>query len=123
MCLAVSLPACISKPGKHYYYNEIVIHNKSNIAVRNVAIRVPNTNAVFSCGYIAPGTFCSNKFQKRKYLGNPIQISWEFHGAKRSSEEFVLELPTAIKENTPFRGVLDITPKGDIISYVEQDRH
>jgi hypothetical protein len=118
-----SLLACSTSTLPDYYYNEIVIHNKTSKPVRNVAIRVPNTNAVFSCGYIAPGSFCSNKFQKRKYLGNPIKISWEFHDNKRTSDEFVLKLPTGLQENVPFRGVLDITPDGRITTYVEQDRH
>lgn len=124
MLLACGIPfvACTSVAEKQYYYNEIVIHNKTTTPVRNVAIRVPNTHAVFSCGYIAPGSFCSNKFQKRKYLGNPIKISWEFHAARRSSDEFVLKLPAGLQEDIPFRGVLEITPNGSIRTYVEQDR-
>lgn len=122
MYASILLPACSAIQEEHYYYNEIVIHNKTAIPVKNVTIRAPNTQSVFSCGYIAPGTFCSNKFQKRIYQGNPIKIGWELHGNKQTTNEFVLKLPAGLQKTRPFRGVLDINPNGSIRTYIEQDR-
>jgi len=114
------LSACTSPPEPDYYYNEIVVRNKTESPVSGVAIRVPNTNAVFSCSHIAPNGECSNKFRKRKYLGNPITISWTYRSNRKTKSEFVLNLPADLHPDTPFRGVLEITKDGMIKHYIEQ---
>lgn len=116
------MSACTSPPVPDYYYNEIVVRNNTSTPVSGVSIRVPNTNAVFSCSHIAPNGECSNKFRKRKYLGNPITISWTYLSNRKTKSEFVLNLPADLHTDRPFRGVLEITKDGMIKHYIEQKK-
>ena len=113
----LSACAAINKP--NYYYNEIVLRNKSSGEVTDVRIVVPKTQAIFSCSRILSGTSCSNKFPKRKYLGNSIQVSWTYLNKKNISEQFILNLPKGLDEHIPLRGVLEVTRNGAVNAYLE----
>jgi len=117
----LSACAAINKSG--YYYNEIVIHNKSSQKLTDVRIKVKKTQAVFSCNVILSGRTCSNKFPKRKYLGNSIQVSWTYLGRNNKSEQFILNLPKGLNEHVPLRGVLDVTQNGKVVAYLEQGKN
>lgn len=117
------LSGCATVNKQAFYYNEIVIRNNTNRNVSNVSIIAEKANAVFSCNIIPPGTACSNKFRKRKYLGNPIKISWSYHNAKRKTERFALKLPQGLDAAFPLRGVLEVNNGGMIKPYFEQNKH
>jgi len=121
--LVIWTSACAANSGPQYYYNEIVVLNRSDKPVNEVSVSITSTKALFSCSYIAPSGECSNIFRKRKYLGNPITISWTYQSNLNTTREFVLNLPTDLHADTPFRGVLEITKGGMIKHYIEQNKN
>ncbi len=106
--------------GQDYYYNEIVVRNKTSESVTDVSIKVAKTLAVFRCGYIAPAAICSNKFPKKKYLGNPVHITWKFHNTKKETDSFVLEVPKTLDAKIPMMGILEINNDGRINAFLSQ---
>ena len=118
---ALSLVACASGPRSFYFYNEILVVNNSNQMIRDVSIKVSGTGRVFSCGNIAPFGICSNRFGKRRYEMNPIQVGWTFGNTARQTGDFVVEVPATLYSGLAMRGVLAINPDGSIATYFEQD--
>jgi hypothetical protein len=112
--------ACATTGATGYYYNEVVIINKSPVSISDVAIRVEKTNAVFICGFIPAGADCANKFPKKKYLGNEVTLSWNYKGAKQT-RKFTLRLAENLDKNKPLAGVLEIAEKNDVKAYFQQD--
>lgn len=123
VCLVFSISACAASPANDYYYNEIMIRNNFSEKVTNVTISVEKTYAVFSCSYIPPGSECSNKFRKRKYLGNPIQNTWAYHDRKKATDEFFLKLPPGLRAISLFRGILEVIKGGMINPYIDVDKN
>ena len=95
--------------------------NNSREIIRDVTIRDVANDRVFSCGNVAPLGICSNRFPKRPYAQNPIQIEWSFGGAALKTEEFVVPVPPYFYSGISLRGVLEISPEGAVSAYFDQE--
>ncbi len=120
LMLGILLSACATVNAPQYFYNEILIINKSRELIQDVKISVSETGREFSCGNIAPRGICSNKIPSRQYMKNPIRIAWVFGSTARQTNEFVLEVPATMDTAVPLRGVLEISPQGSIAAWFEQ---
>jgi len=121
LLLGLLLSACATGHEPHYYYNEILIVNKSRVVIQDVTISADETGRTFSCGNIAPLGICSNKIPQRRYMKSPITLAWVFGNTARQTEKFMLEVPTEMSDEFPLRGVLEISPQGSISAYFQQD--
>jgi hypothetical protein len=118
---SAAISACASVRNSDYYYNEILIRNNSVNTVTDVEILVRNIGAKFSCSNIPPRGVCSNKFPKRKLLGNPVTIKWLFYGSSRSTDQFFVKPPRSASKMIPLRGVLEFVDNGSIRAYLEHN--
>ena len=121
LLLGLLLSACATGHEPRYFYNEILIVNKSRVVIQDVTISADETGRMFSCGNIAPLGICSNKVPQRRYMQSPITLAWVFGNTARQTEKFVLEVPKAMSNEFPLRGVLEISPSGSVSAYFEQD--
>lgn len=119
--IIVWISSCAVTSERSYFYNEIRVVNNSSQLIRNVTIRVPSKGREFSCGNIAPLGLCSNRFGKRSYERNPIQISWTFGNRSRQTDEFIVEVPATLYAGIALIGVLEITPGGAVRAYFDQN--
>jgi len=119
--LGLMLSSCAISFEPQYFYNEILVINKSRVLIQDVSVSAEATGRSFSCGNIAPLGICSNKIPKRRYMKSPITIAWVFGNTARQTDEFVLEVPAAMSTDYPLRGVLEISPQGSISAYFQQD--
>lgn len=115
------MSACATSYQSSYSYNQILVVNNSRDLVQDVTIEVVDTGRVFNCGNIAPFGICSNRFGKRRYERDPIQISWAIGDTSSRTESFVVEVPATFYPGIALRGVLDIAPDGSVSAYFEQD--
>lgn len=115
------LSSCATSYDPLYFYNEILVINKSRELIRDVTIGAVETNRMFSCGNIAPLGICADKFPMRQYMKSPIRIAWVFGSFARQTDEFVLEVPATFVIEFPLRGVLEIQPDGSLSAYFQQD--
>ena len=118
-CFLITSCATFSEPV--YFYNEIVIMNKSREVIQDVTISAGETGRRFSCGNIAPLGICSNKTPPRQYMKNPITLAWVFGSTARQIDDFILEVPISMTTEFPLRGVLEISPRGSVSAYFQQD--
>jgi len=94
--------------------------NMTSSNVSDVRITVKNTQSVFSCSFIPARAECSNKFRKRKFLGNPVDINWVYRGNKQKVTRLSLKLSKSLKHDLPIRGILEFKNDGTINPYLEQ---
>lgn len=105
----------------NYIFNEILVVNNSNETIRNVTLRDEKSGQVYECGDIAPLGICSNRFGKRRYAQNPIQIEWAFGGNTSRVDEFVIQPPAYHVVSISMIAVLEISEQGTIEAYFDQD--
>ena len=118
---ALLTTSCATTYQPSYVYDEILVVNNSRALIQDISIEVANSGQVFSCGNVAPFGICSNRFGKRRYERNPIQIGWVIGDTARQTEAFVVEVPATFYTGLPLRGVLAIAADGSISAYFEQD--
>lgn len=121
--VALLLSACAtgSNYAPAYTYNEILIINNSKELIQEVTISSAATGRSFSCGNIAPLGICSTKMAPRRYGNNLLRIDWVFGNRARQTDELSLAVPAYFQPGLPLRGVLEISPQGEISAYFEQD--
>ncbi len=118
------LTGCASSLRPPYYFNEVLVVNKTGVILNEVRIRDVERNRVFECDNVAPNGICSNTFRPRPYEGNPIEISWAAGGETRQSEAFVAKVPDFLDQGRPVRGVLVLGRAGGAEAFFEQSsRH
>jgi len=116
------LVSCASIIKQDYYYDEIIINNKSSKSVSDVVIKVSETGMMFSCSFIPSQGECSNKFRKRKYRGHSVSLSWIFNNdVKKYSQQIKLQLPKEAKSTKPLKGMLVIDNQGTVNPYLFQE--
>ena len=111
---------CASSLRPPYYFNEVLVLNKTGVILNEVRIRDVERNRVFECDNVAPNGICSNSFRSRPYTGKPIEISWAAGGQTRQSEAFVAKVPDFLDQGRPVRGVLVIGRAGGAEAFFEQ---
>ncbi len=121
VCVVLAVTACASRTQPEYSINEVLLVNNSSQLLREVTVIVPATRRSFGCGSVAPRGVCGNKIPSRRYEANPIQVEWTFGNRSRSTDEFVIPVPTAFSTGFPLRAVLAVSPDGAIEAYFEQD--
>ena len=112
--------ALVSEP---YYYNELVVINHTGDLIRNVAVKADKSNRIFKCSNIAPRAKCSVKFPNRKYLNNPLSITWIFNNIEKTKGNFKLNVPQHLQKSIPIRGILSIQLDGTVKIWFEQSKH
>ncbi len=122
VAVALLLSACATGTdhGPRYTYNEILIVNNSKELIQNVTISSAETGRVFSCDNIAPLGICSNRTGRRPYEESLLQIDWVFGNRARQTDEMMLAVPAYFEPGLPLRGVLEISPQGEISAYFKQ---
>ena len=117
------LSSCATAYQPTYYYNEILIQNTSTALLREVRISSAESGGSFSCSNIAPKGICSNRFPRRQYMNNPIQLSWILGNSAAESRDILLESPGQFSSGSafPLRGVVEVGPQGSIAAYFEQE--
>lgn len=116
---ALILSACAGNYTPHYQINEIVVVNNSGQALRDVAIRAEGR--VFSCDNVAPHGICSDRFPRRNYQANLVEIEWSLGNGPRRSESLAGEVPATFFTGLALRGVLEVGPQGKLDAYFEQE--
>jgi hypothetical protein len=110
---------CAAGYNPRYQLNEIVILNSSDQALTDVAIRA--NGRVFGCDNVAPRGICSERFPRRSYQPDTVEIEWTMGNGPRQSESLAARVPANFITGLALRGVLEVGPQDEIDSYLEQE--
>lgn len=118
----VILSACAS--GKdhapRYIYNEVLVVNNSQKPVRNLTIKVADTDRVYSCNNIEALGVCSNRSGRHGFKQVPFNVDWILGDSERQTNEVNIEVPAYSSPGIALRVVFEISAQGTITAYFEQ---
>jgi len=112
--------ACATSHRPSHTFNGVMVVNNSRELLNEVKITVPSNNRSFSCENVAPLGICSNRFGRRRYEHDSIQVEWTYGNAARQSDEFVIKVPATFSTGHPMRAVFTVSPQGEMSAYFDQ---
>ena len=74
-----------------------------------------------SCDSVLKNAICNDRFGKRRYPQQGIQLSWTQADGSSNSELLTAAIPTTYSPSFPLRIMLDILEDGSVKAYYQQD--
>jgi len=113
--ILATLAGCSTNPvASGLKFDSLIIHNSSNMALKDVKIKVENTRALAYCSLILPKSSCSTGFPDKHYQGNPIYISWTHNRKSRMVGPVMVELPQKIYSDQSASALLEYSSLGQV---------
>ncbi len=105
----------------NYYFNEVQAVNLSGATVEDVIIRVVNTQKTLSCAEVARYAMCDERFGRRRFPQQGIELSWTHPDGSRKSEMLSPSIPVTYSPGFPLRIVMEIREDGSVKLFYEQE--
>ena len=117
------IAACATGLGYNprYYFNEVQAVNLSGATISDVSWRVIDTGKHLDCAEVAKFAMCADRFAKRFYPRQGIELSWTDAAGKRWSERSNPHVEAFFSAGFPLRIVLEISADGSVETFYEQD--
>lgn len=106
------LAACAAGYAPRYHYNNIEVANLSGGAVSNVKVQIGERE--LSCASVAKNALCNERFGKRPYPQQPIQLSWTDGDGRRQLQQTDPIVPLMLTPALALRVMLDIQQDGSV---------
>ena len=119
--LAATLTACATGYQPTYYFNEVQVVNLSGAPIRDVDWQVVGSNRSQRCDEVAMYAMCHDRFGKRRYPQQGIELGWTGADGERRSETPAPHVPAFFSTAFALRIVLEIDPDGRVKAFYEQD--
>ena len=113
--------ACVTNYNPSYYYNEVQVVNLSGATISAVKVRVGEAGRKFSCDNVLKNALCDERFSKRRYPPQGIQLSWTQADGSQKSEQLTPAIPVTYSTALPLRVMLEIGEDGSVESFFEQE--
>lgn len=118
---ALTMAGCVSGYNPTYYFNEVQVHNLSGDTIENVSLRVLESPKALSCAAVNRNAMCDDRFGKRRYPQQGIELSWTHPDGSSKSETFSPHVPVYFSSAFPLRIVMEIDPEGSVNPFYEQE--
>lgn len=104
-----------------YFYNEVQVHNLSGGSIMEVAVQVGENGREIRCDQVNYHALCQDRFGKRRYYQNGIELSWTHPDGSRKTESMNPGIPAYFVSGAPLRVIIEIHEDGSVKPYFEQD--
>ena len=104
-----------------YFYNEVHVHNLSGGSIEDVNVIVGEKGRRFSCEQVNKNALCDDRFGKRRYYQDGIELSWTHPDGIRMSESMNPDIPIYSVSGVPLRVIIEVREDGSVKPYFEQD--
>ena len=121
MLSCLTLAACAGGYHPRYYYSNIEVANLSGGAITNVEVQVGADGRNLRCEAVAKNALCQERFGKRPYPQQDIQLSWQDSDGNAQSATVNPHLPATLTLSLSLRIMLDILEDGSVKAYFKQD--
>ena len=115
------LSACVTGYNPRYYFNEIQVVNQAGATIQDVSLRVLGSPKALSCAEVAKFAMCADRFGKRVYPQQGIELSWTHPDGSRKSDTPNLHIPVFFNAAFSLRIVIEVREDGSIKTFYEQD--
>jgi len=117
----LTLAACAGGYNPRYYYGNIEVANLSGGAITNVEVQVGADGRNLRCEAVAKNALCQERFGKRPYPQQDIELSWQDSDGNPQSIAVNPHLPATLMTSLSLRIMLDILEDGSVKAYIKQD--
>ena len=117
----LTLVACAGDYNPRYYYSNFEVANLSGGAITNVEVQIGADGRNLRCESVAKNALCQERFGKRPYPQQDIQLSWQDSDGNPQSATVNPHLPATLTPSWALRIMLDIREDGSIKAYFKQD--
>ena len=121
MMLSLSTIACATGYNPNYYFNEVQAVNLTTAQIADVSVGVVDSPKSLACDAVLKNAMCADRFTKRRYPQQGIELSWTHADGSRKSGLFAPAIPVTLNAAFPLRIVLEINADGSVKSFYEQD--
>ena len=104
-----------------YFYNEVHVHNLSGGSISDVLVQVGENGRRISCDQVNKNALCDDRFGKKRYYQNGIELSWTHPDGSRKTETMNPHVPVYFVSGAPLRVIIEILEDGSVNPYFEQD--
>ena len=104
-----------------YFYNEVYVRNLSGGSISKVSVQIGANGRGFSCDQVSKNAFCADRFGKRRYDQNGIELSWTHSDGSRRTETMNPDIPGYFGSGEPLRVIIEIRENSSVKPYFEQD--
>jgi hypothetical protein len=117
----LTLAACAGGYNPRYYYSIIEVANLSGGAIANVEVQIGADGRNLRCETVAKNALCYERFGKRPYPQQDIELSWQDSDGNPQSTKVNPHLPATLTPSWALRIMLDIREDGSVKAYFKQD--
>jgi hypothetical protein len=121
MLSCLSLAACAVGYNPRYYYSNIEVANLSGGAITNVEVQIGADGRNLRCESVAKNALCQERFGKRPYPQQDIQLTWQDSDGNPQSATMNPDIPVTLTQSWSLRIMLDIQEDGSVKAYFKQD--
>ena len=118
---ALLLGACVSGYNPGYFFNEVQVVNLTGGTITDVSIRVIGSEKSLACDEVYNFAMCDDRFGKRRYPQQGIELGWTHPDGSRRSESFGPGVPVYFSSSFPLRIVVEIDADGAVKPFYEQE--
>ena len=115
------MSACTFAYNPSYYFNEVQVVNLTGATIKNVSWQVVNSPKALSCPEVAKFAMCADRFAKRRYPQQGIELSWTHADGSPKSDTPNPAIPAYFSPTFALRVVIEVAADGSIKSFYEQD--
>jgi len=119
--LSLSTLACATGYNPRYYFNEVQAVNLTSAMITDVAVGVAGSPKTLACEEVAKNAMCADRFAKRLYPQQGIELSWTHTDGSRKSDSFAPAIPVTYNSAFALRIVMEVNADGSVKPFYEQD--
>lgn len=115
------LSACATSYNPGYYFNELQVVNLTGATIRDVSLRMNASAKTLNCVEVANFALCDDRFGKRRYPQQGIELSWTHPDGSRKSNTLNPDIPAFLSAAFPLRIVIEVLEDGGVKAFYEQE--
>lgn len=121
LCCGLMTACATNYYNPSYYFNNVQPVNHTGATITDVSWLVVNSEKARSCPEVANFAMCADRFPKRRYPQQGIEISWTDADGSRNSYMPNPSVPVYFSTAFPLRIVMELNEDGSVNTFYEQD--
>ena len=115
------LSACVTGYNPSYYFNELQGVNLTGATIKDVSLQMKASPKTLNCAEVANFALCSDRFGKRLYPQQGIELSWTHPDGSQKSDTLNPGIPAFFTAAFPLRIVMEVLEDGSVKAFYEQE--
>jgi hypothetical protein len=119
--LSLSTLGCATGYNPRFSFNEVQVVNLTTAMIADIRLGFVGSPKTLACDEVAKYAMCADRFNKRFYPQQGIELSWTHTDGSRKSDLFAPAIPVTFNAVFPLRIVMEVNADGSVKPFYEQD--